>query len=618
MKKTTFSVLSLFLLFVGISNLATAQVRRSSFRVDAPASVQGYKITSEIDNTGASPWGTNINGKWENIPVAYDQNNANGCSPFAAGYFTGKFALIYRGTCEFGAKALAAQNAGATGVIIVNNLLGVAGMGAGANGGQVTIPVIMVTTTDGNAMRDQLAANVPVSISLTSWRFDSIANPVDVGFMNDGPIHPLGKAMPASQLSTQVGNIDDSFRVYTGGRFYNFSVVDFDTINLQGRLAHHAGFTPAPFTPVDSNFITYYFNTPITTTDSILFLKLDTINNNLVGFDMNDAPTGTYQMENTVLALPFTETGLSSLNNQWTYTFAVTDSVYSKCEYDFTKNAPAVNYYINVNPANTYKWGPVFNIRNGSYRAEKAQAVIMRDVIEDSVFAGQEIYIVLHKWDDAAGNANGALDINEVEEVADASYTLTANDIVPIAGLPITLSFNNLLAPGSPIVLQANSKYWMTIELGGPSRTFSTGVDYYADYSANLAWTVGQGNPLYDVTGNQVYGGGFANGGSPSLALLMSNEPEGLNDVAAFDGEAKVYPNPTSDKINVSLSLNKLSGKVSYEIVDITGKTIVLASKSNIKSDVFTYNTNKLSNGTYFVNIVTESGKTQLKFVVAK
>lgn len=618
MKKTTFSFLSLFLLVAGLSNLANAQARRSSFRVDAPAALQGYKITSEIDKTGASPWGAAIDSKWENVPVAYDQNNPNGCSPFAAGYFTGKFALIYRGTCEFGAKALAAQTAGATGVIIVNNLLGVAGMGAGANGASVTIPVVMVTTDDGNAMRTELLNNVPVSVSLTGWRYDSIANPIDIGMMNDGPMHPLGKAIPVDQLSTQGGNTDDSFRVYAGARFYNFSVVDFDTINLQGRLNYKPTFVGGSFAPLDSNFITYYFATPITTLDSLLFLKLDTINNTLAGFDMNDAATGTYEMENTLLTIPFTESGLAPLNNQWTYNYAVTDSIYSKCEYDFSKNMPVSNYYINVNPANTYKWGPVFYIRNGNFKALKAQAVIMRDVIEDSVFTGEEIYIVLHKWDDASGNGNGALDIAEVEEVADATYALTANDVVPIAGLPITLNFNNLLAPGSPILLEAGAKYWMTIELGGANRTFSTGVDYYADYTANIVGNNGQGNPLYDITNNAVYGGGFSNGGSPSLALIMSKDPEGLNDIAQLDGKATVYPNPVTDKVNVELTLNKLSGKVSYEIVDITGKSIAMVSKSNVKSDVFTYNTNKLSNGTYFVNIVTESGKTQVKFVVAK
>ncbi len=226
MTKTTISFFSLCLILIGMSVTSNAQ-RRANFRVDAPNAIQGYKIIEEMPDDGT--WGTSINSKWENIPVAYDQNNANGCAAFAPGYFTGKFALIYRGGCEFGAKALAAQTAGATGVIIVNNLLGVAGMGAGANGAAVTIPVIMVNTQAGDDIRARLLNNVPVSISLTAWRYDSIANPVDIGFKNDGPLHPLGKTMPVSQL---VGQADDSFRVYSGGIFYNYSVANFDTINV--------------------------------------------------------------------------------------------------------------------------------------------------------------------------------------------------------------------------------------------------------------------------------------------------------------------------------------------------------------------------------------------------
>lgn len=57
-------------------------------------------------------------------------------------------------------------------------------------------------------------------MSLTSWRYDSIANPIDIGFIkNDGPNHPVAKTFPASQCNAQLGNVDDSFRVFAGGRF---------------------------------------------------------------------------------------------------------------------------------------------------------------------------------------------------------------------------------------------------------------------------------------------------------------------------------------------------------------------------------------------------------------
>jgi hypothetical protein len=54
--------MSLFVLcLLGFNSNADAQNRRSSFRVDAPASIQGYKIIEEIDSTSTtSPWGTSI------------------------------------------------------------------------------------------------------------------------------------------------------------------------------------------------------------------------------------------------------------------------------------------------------------------------------------------------------------------------------------------------------------------------------------------------------------------------------------------------------------------------------------------------------------------------------
>ena len=94
----------------------------------------------------------------------------------------------------------------------------------------------------------------------------------------------------------------------------------------------------------------------------------------------------------------------------------------------------------------------------------------------------------------------------------------------------------------------------------------------------------------------------------------------GLNNTSYSDtmNGFTIYPNPATDIINIALTINKISNKVSYEIVDINGKSIAISSKSNIKSDNISFNTSKLSNGTYFVKIATESGKTQLKFTVSK
>lgn len=81
---------------------------------------------------------------------------ANGCAALTnAASVAGKIALVDRGACEFSAKALTAQQAGAVGVVIVNSDASAPGsMGAGASGGSVNIPAIHVE----QAVRAALAA----------------------------------------------------------------------------------------------------------------------------------------------------------------------------------------------------------------------------------------------------------------------------------------------------------------------------------------------------------------------------------------------------------------------------------------------------------------------------
>ena len=80
---------------------------------------------------------------------------------------SGKIAVIRRGECEFGFKALAAQNEGAVAVIMVNNVAGDAiTMAGGAVGEQVTIPLFMVSDTDGeNIIAELLTETVNATIN---------------------------------------------------------------------------------------------------------------------------------------------------------------------------------------------------------------------------------------------------------------------------------------------------------------------------------------------------------------------------------------------------------------------------------------------------------------------
>jgi hypothetical protein len=103
----------------------------------------------------------------DNSGVSIDENDA--CDPITNGIdLNGKIVVIRRGECEFGFKILAAENEGAVAVIMVNNVAGdPIVMGAGALGGSVTIPAIMVSQADGEAIIAQLEAGATISATLT-------------------------------------------------------------------------------------------------------------------------------------------------------------------------------------------------------------------------------------------------------------------------------------------------------------------------------------------------------------------------------------------------------------------------------------------------------------------
>jgi len=72
----------------------------------------------------------------------------------------GKIALIDRGSCSFTEKVLAAEDAGAIGVIIANNVTGAApGMG-GTTGETVLTPSLSISLADGGTIKAQLSTGV--------------------------------------------------------------------------------------------------------------------------------------------------------------------------------------------------------------------------------------------------------------------------------------------------------------------------------------------------------------------------------------------------------------------------------------------------------------------------
>ena len=132
-------------------------------------------------------------GPYSFVPaVSVDPTNNTGCNAFPADAFAGKMALIQRGSCEFGVKALNAQNAGATFAVIFNNAAGGDGlinMGPGLVGGQVTIPAIFIGLTNGTAMVNWYTTNGSAAQAALSTIAYQSGNTPDIiaSFSSRGP-----------------------------------------------------------------------------------------------------------------------------------------------------------------------------------------------------------------------------------------------------------------------------------------------------------------------------------------------------------------------------------------------------------------------------------------------
>lgn len=138
-------------------------------RIKSPSSITGsYQV-------GTADFGPSLSfpGIVGNVVQALDPadssgaSTTDGCSPLTnAAAVSGKIALIDRGTCTFVTKVKNAQNAGAVGVLIVENTTDSPPAGLGGSDSTITIPAVRITLADGNTIKAQLPFGVGATLLL--------------------------------------------------------------------------------------------------------------------------------------------------------------------------------------------------------------------------------------------------------------------------------------------------------------------------------------------------------------------------------------------------------------------------------------------------------------------
>ena len=610
------------------------------FEVTAPASIAGDKRFTKADPVNAG-WTAMVYTSLPliNVPIVMGPaGDTQACTNFTAGTMTGKIAFIWRGNCEFGAKALNAQNAGAVAVVICNNLPGSFpfNMGAGAVGASVTIPTFMISNADGVAISGAYGAGAgTVTMTITQWGLN-LQN--DLGFIPQGISLGQNFATPSNQLVSSGSPV--AMQGVDGAFVGNYGTHTATNVHLAANVT----FTPTGGSPSSIHTATVTlasFDNTNTATDSIWAMYMPAYN--LTGITGN----GLVKVKYTITSDSVDQFAADDTTSAVFYT---TDSLYSKGRYDFTNNRPIANLYeaATITAGDVfYMWGNMYYINKSGTAADRVEWTMSSNTDTAGLISSlSSISAYVFRWVEGMNSqpVDSFIQNGELELVGLAVKdftTLTAGDT---SGGYFTAAVRDSNGVGAQPMLSANSWYYVAVELPGEAstvwflgcdgnnnaypRTYGRWQNNFVEYAAPV-WPAGR----YQGTDAQVntftttvapcpFGGSYnvdsvifsqEKGLIPSVPLYVNNHPSvGIPSVKQVFATFDLYPNPANEFINVSLGLDNPAKVVTYTVLNSSARVVSKVTHNNVQTEKYTYSTVKLPAGNYFM-VVTADGKEMFK-----
>ena len=230
-----------------------------------------------------------------------------------------------------------------------------------------------------------------------------------------------------------------------------------------------------------------------------------------------------------------------------------------------------------------------------------------------------------------SGNNDGACSVGNI-------FTIQANDV--IGGITIRLDNN--------AVVEDKLMYGLLYYYDGSTYVYADQTDDYTTTSADNGnyVTLYFATPINAVTNDAFlamaahYGGtetaGFELAGSVAqgsvvgtdessalVSLISPSAPVVRMEMVDFttvgtttaEERFEVYPNPATEALNVTLTLNKSENTV-INVLDITGKVVKTINVGTVNGDKnLTISLDEMTSGIYFIQLVNADGKQVKKFV---
>lgn len=541
---------------------------------EAPSAVEGSFNFTTTNGWGADLAGVTITGNAVLYRSAAATDTLACAAASNAAELAGNIAFLYRGTCEFGAKALNAQTAGAVAVVIVNNVPGdPVGMGAGAVGSQVTIPVVMISQADGALLRPYVnAGTLELFIGNKTGLFA-----YDAGFQKQHVAMAKSFATPA-----QFAQTNTDFYVPIGAWVNNYGFENQSGVTLNATIS------------VNGDEL---YNE---TSDAEVIPSGDSILVSLPDFAPSNYPIGLYTLTYTISSGNTDE--FPNDNSRVVNFWINSEGKYSKTRIDASTGDPVAGGGLRPSDSPEYMWCTMLRSENAS--AMKIDAVSFSTITNNDLdLTGQAVFVEVYEWNDPFDETTTQLTFNDLTQIGETFYDYTEN----LQSEFVTAQLDQ------PVMLDNNIKYLVcaTIFVNDMFLRVDGGIDYGLTYDAYPL------EVFFPVkSGTTWYAGGFGSDNAPAIITHLSSATGIAEDVA--NNAPKAFPNPTTDYITIPFG-QSVQGNVMLNVFDMTGREVMSQNISNTSGGQLRVDASSLNNGTHVFRLVfADQSSTSFRVVVKK
>lgn len=474
----------------------------------------------------------------------------------------GKIAVVYRGLCEFGAKALRCQDAGAIAVIIINRDNEVIQMGGGVDGPDVTIPVVMLSSFSGEIIVTEMneGNDITALIGTNAGAFAS-----NVASLNGDYLRTNFGAHLAQSSSL-------SEELFIGTWVRNFGTEDMDvtvnaTIFLDDNMLYDEASEPITISPNDTAF----FSMP----------------NYAGGMSEAGIYTLTYDINIPVEdEFPF-DNSISMILN-------VNNEKLAYCRMDANGDPIIAS---GTRPADmadddTFSECIVYHEANGS-ETNALGLYFAASIDTPEELIGQLITASLYQWFD------------EFEDLNDDNFGFTDLDVIASTDYEYLENLPNeyIFVPfEEPVQLEDDQRYMFCVT--STSGSIRLGFDGGMDMGLNQANYL---KPFSITESNgEWFGAGF--GVDNTATVIASLAAVNSVNETVTDSKLEAYPNPAIDMVQIPFT--KANQVIAVDVYDVTGKLVLSQSNTQKAVNMLKVDVSTLETGLFTLKATFENGST--------